>query len=136
MTPPELLYFDANLTDTGKLTLQFSEAVSLLNGAQASIALTNSTSNRSTTLPLSTSSITEPFLGVVEISLVSTLINRLLIDTTIATSTSNLYLTISTGGISDFNSNNIVPLTVTQAQRVRYLCKFVAKKIVVSTLKQ
>ena len=124
---PRLLYFDANLTsNVGMLVLQFSEGVQFLAGSQSSFTLQNNInqSNAQVTLTFnSLETITQPNRETLVITLRNEYLNRFLTGNDIGSSAGQLYITLSSSGISDYNGNQAIAIPPTNAQRVRYICK-------------
>ena len=123
---PMLLNFDLNLTGSGTLRLQFSEAISYTSTVENTIVLQNTPFSPSTTLMLTSGEIfsTLPILDTVDVTLSSTLFGTLLTDPSIGQSSDILFLSISVGGFRDFSNNDIVTIPSNQARRVRYICEF------------
>ena len=124
--PPILLYFDLNLRDSSALQLYFSEAISFADGAVESITLQSATFNPSVAEHLTSSNIvrTLPTLYAAEVSIVDpSLIFMLLNNPGIASSTMNLFLSMSAEGFRDFAGNGVIVIPSDSAQRVRYICK-------------
>ena len=135
VTQPQLVYFDANLRSLGRLTLQFSEAIWVTDTTQATLALQNTASNPSTVITLSsTETITMTGLDQFEITLTPEHTNQLLIDASIALSVDSLFITISQGGVLDFNSNPVAVVPSNAAQRARYFCKFHVQVLFMSNM--
>ena len=126
VAPPQLLYFDANLTGIATLTLQFSKGVQFLDGSQGSFTLQNSQSNAQVSLTFnSMETITQPTRETLVITLRSDYLMRLQTSNDIGASADQLFITLSAGGVSDYFGNQAVAIPPTNAQRVRYICKFV-----------
>lgn len=124
VTQPQLVHFDVNLRSLGRLTLLFSEAIWVTDTAQATLALQNTASNPTTVITLtSAETITNIGLDQIEIGLTPEHTNQLLIDTSIASSVDSFFITISQGGVLDFNNNPVVVVPSSEAQRARYFCK-------------
>ena len=124
--PPQLLYFDANVTaNLATLILQFSEGVRYLSGSQGSFALQNSQTNAQMRLTFSTmETISQPEMETLVIRLRNDYLNLFKSGSGIGSSSNQLYITLSAGGISDYFGNQAQVIPTTNAQRVRYICKF------------
>jgi hypothetical protein len=122
---PRLEYFDANLTtNSGVLILQFSEGVQFLVGSQGSFTLQDDQSNAQITLTFSNlENITQPNRQTLVITLRNDYLTRFLTGSDIGSSGDQLYITLSSSGISDYFGNPAIAIPPTNAQRVRYICK-------------
>ena len=125
ISAPRLEYFDANLTsNSGVLILQFSEGVQFLAGSQGSFTLQDDQSNARITLTFSNlENITQPNRETLVITLRNDYLTRFLMGSDIGSSGDQLYITLSSSGISDYFGNPAVAIPPTNAQRVRYICK-------------
>ena len=123
--PPRLMYFDVNVTSNlATLTLQFSEGINFRSGSQSSFTLQNSMSNPQTTLILNTmDTIAQPNRDLVVITLRSSYFNILQSSSGIGSSADQLFITLSSGGVSDFFGSQAIVIPPDNAQRVRYICK-------------
>ena len=125
-TLPQLLYFDLDLTEGGTLVLKFSESVYFTDILQNTITLLGSKNDPSTSLILQSSE-TAMKTGLDEISIVlsSAHTNQLLSDPNIASSTSQLFIFMVSGGVYDFSggANGQGQSIATVTQQVRYLCE-------------
>ena len=131
-TLPVLQYFDVDLRNGGTITMKFSEAVHFTSNLQGTVTL-RSSSSAGITLSLDASevaTIASPLQDKINISLSSTHTNQLSTDTSIGSSTSNLYLSIIAGGVYDFSDGNtglgqsIAPTIL----RVRHICKSISSE--------
>ena len=122
---PRLVYFDANLTsNSGMLILQFSEGVQFLVGSQGSFTLQNGQSNAQITLTFNNlEMITQPNRQTLVITLRNDYLNRFLTGNDIGSSGDQLYITLTSTGISDYFGNPTVAIPPTNALRVRYICE-------------
>ena len=122
---PRLVYFDANLTaNGGMLILQFSEGVQFLVGSQGSFSLQNNQSNAQVILTFNNlENITQPNRQTLVITLRDEYLNRFLTGNDIGSSGDQLYITLTSSGISDYFGNSAVAIPPTNALRVRYICK-------------
>lgn len=124
---PVLLYFNLDLSVAGILQLKFSEAISYTTSTPATVVLQDTSVNPSQALPLTVVDmfITLPSLDTVEIRVRQELLLILLRNPSIATTTDQLYISLSNNnGFRDFSGNNIVSIPSSQAQRVQYICKW------------
>ena len=122
---PRLVYFDANLTSSGgMLILQFSEGVQFLAGSQGSFTLQNNQSNAQITLTFNNlDTITQSDRQTLVITLRNDYLNRFQTGNDIGSSGDQLYITLTSTGISDYFGNPAVAIPPTNALRVRYICK-------------
>ena len=124
--PPQLLYFDANVTDNmATLILTYSEGVQVLAGSQGSFTLQSSPTNPLSALTFNNlETITQPARETLVITLRNDYLNRFKSGNGIGSSANRLYITYSSaGGVSDYFGNRAVAILPTNAQRVRYICK-------------
>ena len=132
-TPPQLMWFDADLLDcsecpgsgcTGMLILQFSEVVRLTEDVLMTLSLQNRKGDASAILDLVESpTVSSNGDGLVQIGLSSIQTNTILCDTSIGATVESLFITISEGEIFDFNDNTVMPILTSSATRVRFICK-------------
>lgn len=121
-TAPELTGFDADLSPVAKIYLTFSETVRLNGLIQNTLHLTNAPITPSVNISLTESDESnQTEFNLVEISLSSPIITRLLVDT-IASSVDSLYLSLMEGVVMDTSGNNVIPVA---AYRVERLCESV-----------
>ena len=125
--PPELLYFNINLTlspFTSTLRMKFSEAVQFSSAVQTSISFRSSRSSGAIMLQL-TPQDQVSLLALDEIQIVIASVSAsLLNDPMIGASVDTLFLSLSGGAVSDFSNIPAVEIPPESALRVSLLCKF------------
>ena len=123
--PPQLSYFDANVTEEYTvLTLRFLGNVRLVQGGQGSFALQDSSSNAQTILRfIGLDTITPLSLDTLEITLLNDHLTPLEDDEGMGLVANRLYISISTGVATDYFSDQAVIIPSNEATRVRYMCK-------------
>ena len=126
--PPILLDFDLNLNENNNaLQLYFSEAISFTPNAAESITLQSAAFNPSIVKHLSTANILETLstLHTLEVTIMeSSLIIALLNNPGFASSTMNLFISVSAEGFRDFAGNDVVVIPSDNAKGVRYICEY------------
>ena len=126
--PPSLLDFDLNFNQNNTLLqIKFSEAISYTPRVVESITLQSAAFNPSIVRHLSISNTirTLPSLDAIEVTIMeSSLLFALLNNPGIASSTMNLFISISMEGFRDFAGNDVIGIPSDSAQRVRYICKY------------
>jgi len=129
--PPLLLDFDLNSNENNNaLQLYFSEAISFTPTAALSITLQSAAFNPSIVRHLSTANTiqTLPTLHTLEVTILeSSLIIALLNNPGFASSTMNLFISVSAEGFRDFAGNDVAVIPSDNAKRVRYICKCVSR---------
>ena len=138
MRRPTLIDFDLNLQQNNALHLYFSEAITYTASAATSIALQNSPSNATIRRPLTnvnTINTLSSLVGVeVRINDQNIIVDLLSSSSAIATSTMDLYITLSINGFTDFAMNDVFAIPEESAKRVRYICKLVFVSQIIYTL--
>lgn len=117
-TPPMLVSFDLDLDGPGSLTLTFNETVNVESLDVAELTLQDDTT-ASTQYSLETSTTTSINTTVIVIDLSLADSNEIKRLTTLATSRSNAYLSLTSESISDTSNNSVVPISDMSAERVR-----------------
>lgn len=128
-TPPEVVYFDMQLTSPAALQVHFSEAVSIGSNTSRSFTLQNDLSSPSISLALtSIDTITQPKLDELEITLRLSYTTRLLTDDGIGSSVDSLFLSLVPEDLMDHNNNDVIPVLTSNALKVRLLSKLLLVK--------
>ena len=113
-TPPSLLSFSLDLT-TSSLDLTFDETVDVSTFDASAFTFVNRASSFDTSYTLRETTTPPANSAVLEVMLASRDSNGLNAISNLATLLNNTFLTATTYGVSDCNSNNLTPISATSA---------------------
>ena len=126
VTLPILVESSIDITNGGKLILTFSEAVQYTPVFLTSVQIQNSLTNPTQTIILQDTidSVAKTDLHVVTVTLSNANTNRISNDHSIASTTSNAYVSMVSGGVFDYSQGGVGQSINPVTTRVDYMCKW------------
>ena len=133
ITFPELLQTTLDMRDGGKLIMKFSEAVKYTAGLLNSVRIQSSLTNPVEIIAFldTTDVATKTGLDEITITLSTANTNKILLDSSIASSTSNAFISITTGGIYDYSQGGSGQSLAPVTRRIDKMCKPESKTIII-----
>ncbi len=126
ITLPTLVESSLDMTNGGKLIMKFSEAVQYTTILPTSVRIQNTFSNPTEVIFLQDPSnvVTKTDLHEITITLSNINTNKINNDASIASSTSNAFISITAGGIFDYSQGGVGQSLASKTNKINYICKW------------
>ena len=125
ITLPTLIESSLDMTNGGKLIMVFSEAVQYTTILSTSVRIQNTLTNPTEVIFLQDPSniVTKTNLHEITVTLSNVNTNKINNDNSIASSTSNAFISITAGGIFDYSQGGVGQSLASTTTRITYICK-------------